>query len=1177
MCINTHPIPRLRADEVSFLVGDAVWESPSPELVQWVLERTDGNPLLVRELVRHLVSERLLSRGPGGVDLRIDGCCGSRTTPAAVMSAVRERLGKLSEEELAVTQLLSLGPGMRPEILAKLGQFTSRHVDRLLRGLARLGIIDFVGPERRPAVSHTLLRDAAYESICESERRVLHASVAEAWRSVEHELEQPGERDAALAWHMYYAEAYEGAYAHAVRAAAALADRARDDMSVRYLELLEAMCQMPAVRGRMAAEDLLSLAAAYWRIGRPSLCARAGQLAVSAIELRTDKPTPVAVEASWMIGRASGLSGDLSAAHRWLTRAVELARECGDPAVLAKAYSGLCLLLQMVGSFAEMDRIADESLALLEGCDRPDILSLCCNAKGNARLALCDWADAREWYAKAVDLAMASSDVGKACSDLSNLGLANLCLGDWQEAESCFDRCSELAQRFGRQYSMELMLFNSATLSLRRGAIGEAEQRLRVALAQASECGDDWGRAVVLSNLGELEHVRGDDWASLHSLAQAEDLMAQVGSVDDLPELYRRKSEALLGLGRIDEAREVLEEARQMAGEMGNRVEVGNCLRVRSQIEMSEGAAADAAASCGEALSVLEEIGAKYEIGQTLAAMGNALLDVPAVEEGVRQLEEARRVFLELGARRDVRAVQEKLAEAAGLACPAVRALPSGRERLASLYKSSRSLARAETVGTLLQELADIAAASVPAETVASVLLSPAERARTVLSSMCDRGTEDDGLASLVSHVLAPFSETLCESVGSDLHSADRAIAPLLRRRRIRRLLVVPLVSGQRRVGAIYLDFRKRDGEFSDQDRRFLEALAGQAATAIENVQLREELESEVEYLRWEIDGRCSFSDIIGQSLEMQRLFNLLERIARTNVTVLIEGESGTGKELVARAIHFNGPRKKHRFVAQNCAALPEQLLESELFGHVRGAFTGALREKAGLFEAADEGTFFLDEIADMPLSLQVKLLRVLQDGEVRRVGATDSTSVDVRIIAATNKSLEQEVKAGRFREDLFYRLNVIRVTMPPLRERRDDIPLLAQHFLDKYSKGCEDPPPGFSDEAMELLVNYDWPGNVRELENEVQRAIALADPGKGIAPAALSERFRSVEVIVRPPRPGTRLSLKEMIDDVERRVILQVLRENNWNKSRTAQALGLSRQGLLKKIARFGLVRDDA
>jgi len=389
-------------------------------------------------------------------------------------------------------------------------------------------------------------------------------------------------------------------------------------------------------------------------------------------------------------------------------------------------------------------------------------------------------------------------------------------------------------------------------------------------------------------------------------------------------------------------------------------------------------------------------------------------------------------------------------------------------------------------------------------------------------------------------------------------------------------ILLAELREAEERCGMLYADHRQPGMEFSETDVQLVHVLATLLSKAVENLRLKERMSRELESLRWEVDSRHCFANIIGQSLCMQRLFSILQRVAASDVTVLVEGESGSGKELVARAIHAGGKRRQARFVAQNCAALPEHLLESELFGHVRGAFTGAHRDKKGLFEVAHGGTFLLDEIADMPPMLQVKLLRVLQDGKIRRVGGTDPIEVDVRIIAATNKPLEEEVRLGRFRSDLFYRLNVMRIELPPLRDRRDDIPLLAQHFLDRFSAEQRKSVEGFTQAAMELLVNYDWPGNVRELENEVERAVVLSNPGQALSAASLSDKVRSVDVAIHPPRPGVGVTLKDLVEDVERRVIVEVLNANKWNKSKTARILGLSRQGLLKKIARFDLTPEQ-
>jgi Nif-specific regulatory protein len=303
----------------------------------------------------------------------------------------------------------------------------------------------------------------------------------------------------------------------------------------------------------------------------------------------------------------------------------------------------------------------------------------------------------------------------------------------------------------------------------------------------------------------------------------------------------------------------------------------------------------------------------------------------------------------------------------------------------------------------------------------------------------------------------------------------------------------------------------------------------------------------------------------------MKAVFTQLEKVVDTRATVCIEGETGTGKELIASAIHHKSTRKDKMFVAQNCAALPENLLESELFGHKRGAFTSADADKKGLFEIADGGTLFLDEMGEMPLSLQAKLLRVLQEGTIRPVGATSEKQVDVRILCATNRDLAAEVEKGRFRQDLYYRLMVFPIRLPPLRERRDDIPLLARHFLDRYAAEYHLELPGFTQESLDALAGYSWPGNIRELENEIQRLVIQAEPGCWIEVTDLSPRLRKVEGTVArvAPKKGT---LKEMMEQVERWLITEALRENGNNKTRTAAQLGITREGLHKKLAKFSL-----
>lgn len=367
----------------------------------------------------------------------------------------------------------------------------------------------------------------------------------------------------------------------------------------------------------------------------------------------------------------------------------------------------------------------------------------------------------------------------------------------------------------------------------------------------------------------------------------------------------------------------------------------------------------------------------------------------------------------------------------------------------------------------------------------------------------------------------------------------------------IQSIACVPLRIKSRQIGAIYLDSLTKRGRFTRDNLPFLTVFANQAAIAIENARLYASIREENRRLRQEVQRVHGFDEIIGQSRQMQEVFETISRVIDSDAAVLIEGESGTGKELVARAIHYNGERKDKPFVAIFCGSLPENLLESELFGHKRGSFTGAVADKPGLFEEAHGGTIFLDEVGDLTPRIQTALLRVLQEGEVKRVGSTTVKRVDVRIVSATNKPLKGLIRDGEFREDLYYRLNTISVTMPPLRRRRRDIPLLAHHFLDKYARKKNI--HGIDEEAMNALLRYSWPGNVRELENTIERAVVMAR-GEFITQEDLrlpSDNHHD------PFEAG--VTLKE----AERMIVERTLEACGGNISETARTLDVSRRWL--------------
>jgi two-component system response regulator PilR (NtrC family) len=343
----------------------------------------------------------------------------------------------------------------------------------------------------------------------------------------------------------------------------------------------------------------------------------------------------------------------------------------------------------------------------------------------------------------------------------------------------------------------------------------------------------------------------------------------------------------------------------------------------------------------------------------------------------------------------------------------------------------------------------------------------------------------------------------------------------------------------------------------------------------IKNALEKKNLQEENILLKQVVRDRYHFGNIIGQSPKMSDLYDLLAKVAPTKTNILITGESGTGKELVAKAIHYNSPRKEKPFVTLNCGAIPESLIESELFGHMKGAFTDAIATKKGLFELADEGTIFLDEISELPLPMQVKLLRVLQDKEFKRVGGTEDIQVDVRIISATNKDLEEEVKKKLFREDLFYRLNVIQIKLPPLRERKEDIPFLAIHFLKRYSEELNKNISNISPEALHILLNYEYPGNVRELQNIIERGVALESTQELTA-----QNLNSYLEEQLPPRKGLfdleipkeGVDLEKMVENLERALLLKALDMTKGIKKKAAELLNINFRSIRYRLEKYGL-----
>ena len=510
--------------------------------------------------------------------------------------------------------------------------------------------------------------------------------------------------------------------------------------------------------------------------------------------------------------------------------------------------------------------------------------------------------------------------------------------------------------------------------------------------------------------------------------------------------------------------------------------------------------------------------------------------------------------------------------------------------RLRLIYDAQKRIGATEGLSEVLEAIADSTFDLVPRATHVTLILrdDDEDSGKAGAASYVPIVTRVRGQTSLTGPI--PVTRSVFRKVVSERAAVIAADAvhevgqsESMMGAQIRSTLGVPLWRGEEILGIIQIDNRVSAGMFTSADLEIMAVLAHNASLAVANARLVKRLRAAEDRLKKEnaflkgreesrrTGGKGGQPEIIGSSAAIKALIAQLDKVVDTKVTVLIEGETGVGKELIAASVHYRSRRRDKLFVGQNCAAMPENLLESELFGHKKGSFTGAHEEKKGLFEIADGGTLFLDEVTEMPLSLQSKLLRVLQEGEIRPVGATQERKINVRIVAATNRNLEKEVAEGRFREDLYYRLKVFPLRVPPLRERREDVPMLAGHFLHRYSTEMGKPAAGFSQQTMELLQGYAWPGNVRELQNEVQRLVIQIDAGAFVTPDLLSPRVRQVEGMIERVKPA-KGTLKEMMDQLERWLLIEALREHDNNKTAAAKGLGITREGLHKKLRGFGL-----
>ncbi len=880
------------------------------------------------------------------------------------------------------------------------------------------------------------------------------------------------------------------------------------------------------------------------------------------------------------LGSIFSARGDWRRAGRLLRRALKVAERAGDEALCLTLRNNLGNVLWKTGAF-------EPALALyssnLEHCERTrdpwgQIFAL--NNLGILECSRGNWKAAREPLQRSLELKRRLGARGNEALALVNLGEVEEVLGNWQRAERNYARALKLLERSPGHAERFAALAQLASLDRKRGRAADSERRAREAAAGAERIGDRDLLAHCYHQLGLLEKDRESWDAAADLLGRALELVEGTGSLQALARVHVSLADLALRRTQLDAAARHAAEARRRVEALGDQLTRAKLLAAEARLSGLRDDIDGCERLFAESVRLCEQLETPYEYARALYEWGLRTWNLDtALERLGRALAAFERLGAETEARRTKGAV-ERIREH--------RRVRGGRAAGDTLYEVVKVINSTLDLGEVLNRTMDLVLERLGAERGMIVLLEPITKdlqlaaVRNLGGAAGEAEAEGRRLSeSVVRRVIEGREPILAADAMADQRFAE---AESIVTRHIVSILCVPLAIRDRTAGAIYVDHRRSSHLFGERDLRFLTAFADQAAIAIENARLygeidaaRVRLKEENESLRREVLSSHSLGSLIGRSRAIAELKTMLERVAQSPSTVLIRGESGTGKGLVARIIHAVSPRRQGPFVAFNCAALPETLVESELFGHERGAFTGAAGQKLGRFELAHHGTIFLDEVGKVSRAVQSKLLRVVEDKEFERVGGTRTLKVDVRIIAATNLDLEQAIHRNEFREDLYYRLNIIPIVLPPLRERREDVPYLVQHFLGKISRDMGLERKELDPAVLDLFYAYRWPGNIRELEAAIHRALVLSGSDRLEVPDFhwIAVQAGAAAGLSDTAPPAVQLAqggYTAALDRYDRQLLAAALAQSGGKIRETARLLGIARNTLKAKMRRLGL-----
>ena len=1191
--------------------------APSEKAVTKLAELSGGNPLWLREILQMVIGEDKIERAKAPESL---GAL-MRVTAAALSPEFIRLLEAMAVfgEPASINEIVSLGSSSAGDVAGALGELVRRGLVKAEGGLFS---------PATPLLAALITSDAAPSVI-----RRLHFKSAEILKArsnappefIAKHLLGAGQAETALPYVLSGGSELRarGSHREAALLYESILKESPADINSRK-ELLEGLARSAAPAGlwREALSSLrerleiepsdspsiragfhLEMAHCQQRIGEYDRAERAVERAMS--ELKGDSHSETALQAAEISALLNIARGRYEDAMAVCVNAMQQVGADSEAVAPFRAVRGIALVYlgRYKEAIEELKAVIDVFRANGDGVR----LIMALSGMGIAYQHIEEDRQAVLAYQDALEIARKEGDLRAEATILMNIATLHQGGQRWAEAKLHYSRALVVARQVGGTADEVRILGNLGNLLIYLGDMEGALPLVEQSLRGSKRLGLNIYQAYAHLLRGDILKSRGEMIAAAREYARSRRLFDKSGSAREAIQAELRRGRLYLEMGEKSRARQSISKAMREADLLNHNAFHAEAALLEARWDIVSARTEDAETEARKAVELLKNYGEsfRWEAG---AILGAALLKAGKKDEAKIELEAAYQTAITL---RDSIPAEYRDSFLSGPVWDELsRNLESvmkkeglvPEERWKKLLEISRRLSTEHDLGQLLELIMDSVLELIEAERGFLILIEDGK-----MTIPTARNLDRESIRGAKMKISRSIAEEVTRS-GMPLITVDAQHDSRLdqfasvRDLKLRSVLCIPLKIRDRIIGTLYVDNRFREGAFREEDLTLMEAFATQAAIAIDNARSNAELEksnrrikelaeqlerrvnvqsAQIDQMRVELarhatpESAATYPEIVTASAAMREVFGVMDRVTMSDAPVLIEGESGTGKELVARAIHFHGSRKNDNFLSENCSAIPESLLESALFGHEKGAFTGATERKIGLFEMADGGTLFLDEIGDMSPGMQAKLLRVLQEGDVRRVGGEKSFRVNVRVISATHQMLEELVRKGRFREDLYWRLNVIKISIPPLRERREDIPLLADYFCKRFSEEMSRRIE-VNRAAMQILVSYDWPGNVRELENEIRKAAVLGDGV--IQPESLSGRILD-SVQGRKYSPFTLQplgTLKTAVEQFEKEYLLQVLEECHGNRAEAARRLRIGRRTLYDKLARFGIAEEE-